>query len=66
MNRVLGPAVAVALVAGSGAHEQPDPGQHRAGESVQQRGEEGPIGRLEPHLRTTDLRPRRSDHNLNG
>jgi hypothetical protein len=38
-----------------GAHQQPDPAQHGAGESMQQRGEQGPIGGGEPNLLTVQL-----------
>jgi hypothetical protein len=43
-----GDEVAVPAEHGVWAHEQPDLAEHVAGESVQQRGEDGPICRGEP------------------
>jgi hypothetical protein len=42
--------VAVPPQDGLGAHQQSNPPQHVAGESVQQRREESPVGGIEPHL----------------
>jgi hypothetical protein len=39
-----GDQVTVPAQHGLGAYQQPDPAQHGAGESVQQGGEEGPVG----------------------
>jgi hypothetical protein len=36
-------------------HEQPKPAQHGQGEPVQQRGQERPIRRSEPHLLSAEL-----------
>jgi hypothetical protein len=52
---VPGDQVAVPAQHSLGAHEQPDPAQHGAGESVQQGGEEGPIGGSELDLLAVDL-----------
>lgn len=47
--------VAVPAQHGLGAHEQPDPVQHVAGQSVQQRGEQRPVGRRELRPLTMQL-----------
>jgi hypothetical protein len=47
--------IAVPAQHGLGAHEQPDLAQCGAGESVQQRGEQGPVGRGELDLLAVQL-----------
>jgi hypothetical protein len=51
----VGEQVAVPTQDGLGAYEQPDAAQDVAGESVQQRGEEHPIGLREPDLLAVQL-----------
>jgi hypothetical protein len=47
--------VAVPAQHGFGADQQRYPSQYVAGESVQQGGEEGPVGRIEAHLLAMQL-----------
>ncbi len=47
--------VAVPAQHGLGAHQQPDPAYHGAGEPVQQRSKQRPVSGGEPDLRTVQL-----------